>query len=109
MQASRYVYNKQLSVKECNFAVLSPMENGRFCKRNADPCDKLSMIAALQLSSDSRYIARDNGKRLKYMASTTILKEASSERLQAVVSVSQHNVQELIKRFENYEDPGEEL
>ena len=108
-QASRFVFNKQSSVKERKFTVLSPIGNGRFRKRHANPCDKLSMTTALQLSSISRFIARDNGKRLKFMAPTSILEEANSEQLQAVVAVSQHNVKELIKQFENYKDPEEEL
>jgi len=108
-QASRFVFSKRTSIEERTFAVLSPTGNGRFRKRHADSRDKLSMTTALRLPSASRFIARDNGKRLKLMAPTTILEEARSERLQAVIAVSQHSVQELIHRFENYEDPGEEL
>jgi len=108
-QASRFVFSKRRSVKERTFAVLSPTGNGRFRKRRADSRDKLSMTTALRLPSVSRFIARDNGKRLKLMAPTTILEEARSERLQAVIAVSQHSVQELIRRFEDYEVPEEEL
>ncbi len=108
-QASRFVFSKRRIFKERTFAVLSPTENGRFRKRHADSRDKLSMTAALRLPSVSRFIARYNGKRLKLMAPTTILEEARSERLQAVIAVSQHSVQELIPRFENYEDPEEKL
>lgn len=108
-QASRFVFSKRRSVKEHTFAVLSPTGNGRFRKRHADSRDKLSMTTALRLPSVSRFIARDNGKRLKLMAPTTILEEARSERLHAVVAVSHHSVQEMIRRFENYEDPEEEL
>ncbi|KAL9103269.1 MAG: hypothetical protein Q9163_001671 [Psora crenata] len=108
-QASRFVFSERRSVKERTFAVLSPTGNGRFRKRHADSRNKLSMTTALQLPSASHFVARDKGKRLKLMAPTTILEEAHSERLQAVVAVSQHNVQELIRRFENYEDPEEEL
>ena len=108
-QASRFVFSKRRSVKERTFVVLSPAGNGRFRKRHADSRNKLSMTTALQLPSASHFVARDKGKRLKLMAPTTILEEAHSERLQAVVAVSQHNVQELIRRFENYEDPEEEL
>lgn len=89
--------------------MLPPIENGGFRKRRADSRDKLSMTTALRLPSVSRFITRDNGKRLKLMALTTILKEAHSEQLQAVIAVSQHSVQELICQFENYEDPEEEL
>ena len=108
-QASRFVFSKRRSVEEGTFAVLSPTENGRFRTRRADSRDKLCMTNALRLPSVSRFIARDNGKRLKLMAPTTILEEARSERLQAVIVVSQHSVQELIRRFENYEDPKENL
>ncbi|KAL9631872.1 MAG: hypothetical protein Q9164_005658 [Protoblastenia rupestris] len=108
-QASHFVFSKQSNVEKRTFAVLSPTGNGRFRKRHADSRDNLSMTIALQLPSASRFIARDNGKRLKLMAPTAILEEARSERLQAVIAVSQHGVQELIRRFENYEDPEEEL
>ena len=92
------------------FAVLSPISNGRFRKRYADPCDNLSMTTALQLPSKSTYIVRDNGhKRLKLMAPTAILEGARSERIQAAIAVSQHSVQELKRKFENYEDSEEEL
>lgn len=103
-QASRFVFSNRTSVKERTFAVLSPTGNGRFRSRHADSRDKLSMTAALQLPSVSRFIARDNGKRLKLMAPTTIVEEARSKRLQTVIAVS-----ELIRRFENYEHPEEEL
>lgn len=108
-QASRFLFSKRTSVKERTFAVLSPTANGSFRKRHADSRDTVSMITALRLPSKSRFIARDNGKRLKMTAPSTILEEARSERLQAVIAVSQHNVQEMIRRFENYEDPEEEL
>jgi hypothetical protein len=108
-QASRFVFSKRKSVKEGTFAVLSPTGNGTFRKRRADSRDKFSMTTALRLPSVSRFIAWDNGKRLKLIAPTIILEEARSERLQAVIAVSQHSVQELIRRFEDYEDPGEEL
>lgn len=98
-----------MSAKERTFAVFSPTGNGRFRKRHADSHDKLSMTAALRLPSVSRFIARDNGKRLKLMAPTSNIKEARSERLQAVIAVSQHSVQESIRLFEEYEDPEEEL
>ena len=89
--------------------MLSPTENGRFHKRHAFSCDKLSMTTALRLPSVSPFVTRNNGRRLKFMAPTIILEDANSERLQAVVTVSQHNVQELIRRFENYKDPEEGL
>jgi len=54
-------------------------------------------------------VARDNGKRLKLTAPTNILEDARSEKLQAVLKVRQPNVQELIRQFENYEEPEEEL
>ena len=85
--------------------VLSPTGNGRFRKRYANSRDIISMTTALRLPSASRFITWDNGKRLKLMAPTAILEEACSERLQTVIAVSQHGVQELIRRFESYEDP----
>jgi len=68
--------------------VLSPTENGRFRKRHADSRDKLSITTILRLSSVSRFIARDNSKRLKLIVSITILEEARLERLTTVVTIS---------------------
>ncbi len=108
-QASQFLFSMRTRVTEHTFAVLSPLENGRFRKRHANSRDQLSMTTALRLPSVSSFVARDNGKRLRLMAPTTILEEARSERLKAVVAVPQHGVQDLIRRFENYEDPEEEL
>ena len=108
-QALRFVFSKQSNFQKRTFAVLSPTGNGRFRKRYADSHDNLSITTALRLPSVSRFIARDNSKRLKLIAPTAILEEARLERLQAVIAVSQYGIQELIRRFENYEDPEEEL
>ncbi len=108
-QASQFLFSMRTNFTKHTFAVLSPLENGRFRKRHANSHDQRSMTTTLRLPSVSSFIARDNGKRLRLMAPTTILEEARSERLKAVVSVPQHGVQDLIRRFENYEDPEEEL
>jgi len=108
-QASQFLFSMRTRVTEHTFAVLSPLENGRFRKRHANSRDQLSITTTLRLPSVSSFVARDNGKRLRLMAPTTILEEARLERLKAVVAVPYYNVQDLIRRFENYEDPEEEL
>ena len=87
-QASRFVFSKQSRFKRRTFAVLSPTGNGRFRKCHTDSHDNLSITTALRLPSASRFITRDNSKRLKLIAPTTILEEARSETLQAVIAVS---------------------
>ena len=106
--AKRLLFSKRARTRGGPFTVLSPTENGTFRKREADCQDKTSIIDALQLPSASNFIARDNGKRLKMTAPTSILEEARSEELKAVVSVPQNKVQELISRFENF-DSDEDL
>ena len=92
VQALRFIFSKRRSIKEGTFAVLSPTRNSRFRKRYTDSRDKLSITTALQLPSVSRFIARDNSKRLKLIVPITILEEARTERLQAVIAVSQYNI-----------------
>jgi hypothetical protein len=108
-EASRLLFKTRMDKKKRLFTVLSPMAGNRFHKRQADSLNKLSMVTALELSSESRFVARDNGKRLKLTAPTNILEDARSEKLQAVLKVRQPNVQELIRQFENYEESEEEL
>ncbi len=67
------------------------------------------MVTALELPSDARFIARDKNKRLKMTPPTAILDAARSERLQTVLMVKQPNIQALIRRFEDYVEPKEEI
>lgn len=103
-QALRFVFSKRRIFKKRTFVMLSLIENKRFRKRYADSRDKLFIIAALRLLFVFRFITRDNGKRLKLIISTTFFEEICSERLQTVIAVSQHSIQKLIRRFENYKD-----
>ena len=107
--ASRLLFGRRNKPKSPTFTVLSPTTNGGFRKRQADPQDKRSMISALRLPSGSRFMTRDNGKRLKIAGPSTIIEEAESQRLDTVIAVPQHRVQELIHQFENNEDSEEEL
>ncbi len=84
--------------------MLSLMINNRFHKHQVNSLNKLSMITALKLSSESRFMTRDNDKRLKLTASTNILEDARSEKLQMMLKIWQLNVQKLIHQFENYEE-----
>lgn len=54
------------------------MAGNRFRKYQADSLDDASMVTALELPSESRFMARDNNKRLKMTAPTTILDAARS-------------------------------
>ena len=103
-QISRFIFSNRTSVKKRTFAMLSFIENERFCKRRADFRNKFFMITVLRLSFISRFIARDDNKRLKLMTSIIIFEEIRSKRLQTVIVISQHRIQKLIRRFENYED-----
>jgi hypothetical protein len=107
--ASRLLFGPKTKSKSSAFTVLSPTVNGRFNKRSADTQDTPSMISALNLSSRCYFVAQSNGKRLKMAAPVTILEEARSDRLHAVVAVPQQKVPDLIHQFENQEESDEEL
>ena len=103
-EALRLLSKTRIRIKNRIFTVLSPLGKNQFRKREADALDKASMVAALELPSDSRFIARDNSKRLKLTAPTAILDAARSQQLQAVLKVKQPNVQELIRRFDDCDE-----
>ena len=109
VEASRLLSKHHSDKRMHMFTVLSPLGINKFKKRQANALDTASMVAALELSSNSRFIARDGNKRLKMTAPTTILDAARSQRLQAVLTVKQPNIQELIRRFEDCDSPEEEL
>lgn len=108
-EASRLLSKTRIGKGKPMFTVLSPLGGNKFHKRQADALDKNSMIAALQLPSNSHFVARDNGKRLKMTAPTAIIDAARSQQLQTVLVVGPSNVQELIRRFEDCNDSEEEL
>ena len=85
------------------------MTDNTFRRRYADALDRLSMIIALELPSNARFIACDKNKRLKMTPLTSILDAARSEQLQTVLMVKSSNVQALIRRFEDHAEPEEEL
>jgi len=54
-------------------------------------------------------VTQDNDKWLKLTASTNILKDACSEKLQMMLKIQQLNVQKLIHQFKNYEESKKKL
>jgi len=100
----RLLFKIRMNKKKHLFTMLSLMIDNRFHKRQVNSLNKLSMITALKLSSESRFVTRDNDKRLKLTASTNILEDARSEKLQMMLKIRQLNVQKLIHQFENYEE-----
>ena len=106
-EASRLLSKTWTGRRKPMFTVLSPLAGNRFRKRQADSRDNASMVAALELPSEPRFIARDNNKRMKMTAPTAILNAARSEQLQTVLMVKQPNVQALIRRFEDHVEPEE--
>jgi len=108
-EASRLLFRTRRDASKPLFTVLSPMADNTFRKHQADSRDEISMVTALELPSDARFIARDKNKRLKMTPPTAILDAARSERLQTVLMVKQPNVQALIRRFEDHVEPEEEI
>jgi hypothetical protein len=107
--ASRLLRGKRTGVGKISFTVLSPTDNDGFRKREVDPYDEESMASALCMGSDHYYMTRTNGKRLRLTSRSTILEEARSGWLNAVISASQQQPEELIYQLENQEDPDLEL
>jgi len=105
-QASRFLFRRQSGRM---LVVLSPTGDNRFRKHHADARSVVSVMNALGLPSEPSFIVQDNGKRMKMTTPITIWEEARLQRLQAVVAVPQNNVTALIRRFETYKDPDEEL
>ena len=91
-EATQFLFSKEANAKKRSFSVLSPTDDGSFRRRKADALDRPSIIKALRLPSGSHFMARDNGKRLKMTAPATILEEARSGRLNAVLSIPRHKV-----------------
>ncbi|KAL2056560.1 hypothetical protein ABVK25_002954 [Lepraria finkii] len=108
-EASRLLSRTQRDGRKRLFTVLSPMADNTFRKHQADSLDATSMVTALELPSDARFIARDENERLKMTAPTTILDAARSEQLHTVLRVKQPNIQALIRRFEDHKEPEDEL
>jgi len=103
------LFRTRRDVSKPLFTVLSPIADNTFRKHQADSRDEISIVTALELPSDARFIARDKNKRLKITPPTAILDAARSERLQTVLIVKQPNVQALIRRFEDHVEPEEEI
>ncbi len=106
---SRLLFKTRMNKKKHLFTMLSLMIGNRFHKRQVDSLNKLSMITALELSYESRFVTRNNDKRLKLTAFTNILEDARSEKLQTMLKIRQLNVQKLIRQFENYEESEKKL
>ncbi len=111
--ASRLIFRREIRTATRLFTVLSHAGRDRFRIRKADPTDSISMVNALQLPSKAPTItlalARDKGKRLKLAAPTTVLEEACAQKLDIALVVSRLDAGEVIRKLEDFEDPGEEL
>jgi hypothetical protein len=91
-EALRFLFRRRTRGKLRPFRVISPAGNGRFSISQADPTDSVSMVNALQLPSKAPFLTKEKGKRLKLTASTTILEEARSQRLDTALIMSQYSV-----------------
>ena len=86
-EASRLLFRTRRDGRKRLFTVLSPIADNAFRKHQADSLDETSMVTALELPSNARFMARDKNKRLKMTPPTTILDAARSEQLQTVLRV----------------------
>lgn len=99
-QASRILFNEQVDAGHRNFIVLSPTEKGTFRRRHVDHHDKQAMVVALRLPSNSHFLSREGGKRLKLTDPRTVVEEAHSQQLKAVLIAPEYGLQDLIGRLE---------
>ncbi len=106
---SRLLFKTQMNKKKHLFMMLSLIIDNRFHKHQVNSLNKLSMITALELSYESQFMTRNNDKWLKLTASTNILEDVHSEKLQTMLKIWQLNVQKLICQFENYEESEKKL
>jgi len=96
VEVSHLHFNKEMNAKKHSFSVLFSIEDNSFRHREVNAFDRSFMINVLRLSSDSRFMMQDNDKRLKMTASATILKETRSKRLNAMLSILHHKIQEFV-------------
>ena len=99
-EAHRLLFDRQVDASHPTFIVLSPTKNDTFRGFYADPHDKHAMIAALPLPS--HFWSKDVDERLKLTDFYTVVKEAQSQQIKAVLIDPQHGSDELVSRLENY-------
>ena len=104
---SRLLFDGQANGDNRTFTVLSLTKNSAFHRRTADPHNKAAVIAALRLSPDSHFISRASGRQLKLTDPRTVVEEAHSEQLGAVLSVPRHGAQELVCQLESNAELGD--
>jgi len=98
-QASQLLFHTQVDEGHRNFTVLSPTENGSFRRHHVNHHNKAAILAALRAESNPHYLA-EGGKRLKLTDLPTIVEEAQSQHLKAVLIAPKYGVKELIDRLE---------
>lgn len=98
-QASQLLFHTQVNEGHWNFTVLSLTENGSFRRHHVNHHNKAAILAALQAEFNSHYLA-EGGKWLKLTDLPTIVKEAQSQHLKAVLIAPKYGVKELINWLE---------
>lgn len=101
IETSWLLLNEHTETDDQIFTILFSTKNSDFRTRHANPHNKIVVITALRLFFDSHFMMNASGKRLKLTDFRTIVKKAHSEQLKTVLSLSWHDVQELISRFES--------
>ena len=101
VEISQLLLNEHTNADDQIFTILFFTKNNDFRIRHVDSQNKVAVIIALRLFSDSHFLTNVNDKRLKLTDSEIIMKKAHSKHLKTVLSLSQSGVQEFIRRFEN--------
>jgi len=83
--------------------VLFSIKDDSFRYHEVNVFDRSFMINVLRLFSDFRFMMRNNDKRLKMTVSATILKETHLKRLNAMLLISHHKIQEFVNRFDDHD------
>ncbi len=83
--------------------MLFSIKDDSFRYHEVNVFDRSFMINVLRLFSDFRFMMRNNDKRLKMTVSATILKETHLKRLNAMLLISHHKIQEFVNRFDDHD------
>ena len=104
-----FLFRKQIKSSRRSFITFLPTRKGRFRVRQTDSIDLVSIVKTLWLSTETSFLITDHEKRLKLTTLTRILEKAGLQNLETTLVISQHNIREIIRQFEDSNELKEKL
>ena len=95
------LFNEQTNRDNSTFTVFFSTENNTFYKHIVNSHDKVTVVAALWLSSESYFIIRASDRQLKLTDLSTVMEEAQSEQLETALLILWHGALELVTQLES--------